>query len=64
MHSSDNENQFNCMAYSESAPLQRYGVICVSQQCVRSYLVFVATEPSLLARMANDILSTTRNTSQ
>ena len=30
-------------------------------QCVRTYLVFVATEASLLVRKANDILSTTRN---
>ena len=63
-HSSDNENQFNCMAYSESSPLLRSGAIYISRQCVRSYLVFVATGPSLLARKANDILSTTRNTSQ
>ena len=65
-HSSDDENQFNCMAYSESAPLLRSGVICVSRQRVRPYPVFVATESFLPARKANDniILSTTKNTSQ
>ena len=58
-HLSDNENQFNFMAYSEGAPLLRYGVICISRQCRRPYLVFVATEASLLVRKANDILITT-----
>ena len=61
--SSDNENQFNCMDYSENAPLLRSGVICDSRQCVRPYLV-VATKASLLVTKANNKLSTTRNTSQ
>ena len=41
-----------------------YGVICISRQHVRPYLMFVATEASLLVRKDNDILNTTRNTSQ
>ena len=59
-----NEGQKICGVFFENAPLQRYGVICVSRQRVRPYLVFVATEASLLVRKANDILNTTRNTSQ
>ena len=41
-----------------SARKDNYGVICVSRQRLRPYLLF---EASLLA---NEILSTTRNTSQ
>ena len=43
---------------------ERYGVICVSRQRARPYLVFVTTQASLLVEKANEILSTTRNTSQ
>ena len=53
-----------CAAFSENAPLQRYGVICVSQQHVRPYLMFMATKASLQVRKANNILNTARNISQ
>ena len=55
MHSSSNKNQFNFMGYSESAPLLRSGIICVSWQHVSPYPVFVVTEASLLVRKANNI---------
>ena len=47
-----------------AASFERYGVICVSRQRTRPYLVFVTTQASLLVKKANEILSTTRNTSQ
>ena len=50
--------------FSKTASLERYGIICVSRQCARPYLVFVTTQASLLVKKANEILSTTRNTSQ
>ena len=56
-----NEGQYICAVFSL---LQRCGVICISWQCLHPYLVFVATEASLLVRKANDILNTTRNISQ
>ena len=33
-----------------------YGIICISQQRVRPYLVFVTTQASLLVKKANDVL--------
>ena len=50
--------------FSKTASFERYGVICVSRQRARPYLVFVTTQASLLVKKANEILSTTRNTSQ
>ena len=43
--------------FSKTASFERYGVICVSRQRALPYLVFVT-------KKANEILSTTRNTSQ
>ena len=60
----NNEGQNICAIFSETAPLQRFGVICTSRQHVCPYLVFVATEASLVVRKINDILKTARNTSQ
>ena len=40
------------------------GVVQDVQIPVRPYLVFVTTQASLLVKKANEILSTTRNTSQ
>ena len=59
-----NKGQKSCWEFSENAPLQRYGVICVSRQRVHPCLLFVGIEASLLVVKANKILSTTRNTSQ
>ena len=50
--------------FSKTASFERYGVICVPRQRARPYLVFVTTQASLLVKKANEILSTTRNTSQ
>ena len=50
--------------FSKTASFERYGVICVSRQRARPYLVFVTTQASLLVKKANETLSTTRNTSQ
>ena len=50
--------------FSKTASFERYGVICVSRQRACPYLVFVTTQASLLVKKANEILSTTRNTSQ
>ena len=50
--------------FSKTASFERYGVICLSRQRARPYLVFVTTQASLLVKKANEILSTTRNTSQ
>ena len=44
--------------FSKTASFERYGVICVSQQRARPYLVFVTTQASLLVKKANEILST------
>ena len=48
--------------FSKTASFERYGVICVSRQRARPYLVFVTTQASSLVKKANEILSTTRNT--
>ena len=45
--------------FFKNASFTRYGVICVSRQHVRPYLVFVTTEASLLVKKANEILRTT-----
>ena len=54
----------NSIVWFNPAPMPSFGVICVSQQRIRPYLVFVASEPSILVRKANDLLRTTRKTSQ
>ena len=54
-----NEGQKICRIFSENAPLQRYGVICVSRQRVRLCLLFMTTRASLLGEKAYDISSTT-----
>ena len=46
--------------FSKTALFERYGVICVSRQHVRPYLVFVTIQASLLVKKANEILNTTR----
>ena len=51
----------NFVGVSENVSLLRYGVFCMSQQCVRPYLVFMAAVASLLVGKANEILSTTIN---
>ena len=43
------------------ASFKRYGVICISRQSVRPYLVFVNIQASLLVKKANEMLSTTTN---
>ena len=45
--------------FSKTASFERYGVICISRQPVRPYLVSVTTQASVLVK---EILSTTRNT--
>ena len=55
---------FRLCIFAKKASFKRYGVICVSQQGVRPHLVFVTIQASLLVKKANEILSTTRNTSQ
>ena len=54
-----NEGQKVCGNFSENVLILRYGIICLSQQCVCPYLVCMATVASLLVRKANEILSTT-----
>ena len=51
-----NEGQKFCGDFSENYLLLRCGVICVSQQCVWPYFMFMATVASLLVRKANEIL--------
>ena len=63
-YSTGNEGQKICGYFFENVPFLFYGIICVSWQCVRLYYVFVTTEASLLRKKANNILNTTRNTSQ
>ena len=52
-----NEGKTVCEFFSENAPLQRFGIICVSRQCVRPCLLFLMTEASLVVEKGNDILS-------
>ena len=63
-YSTGNEGQKICGNFFENAPFLFYGDICVSQQRVRLYYMFVTTEASLLRKKANDMQNTTRNTSQ
>ena len=49
----------NCGVFFENVPFLLYGVICLSRQRVRPYLVFVATVASLLVRKANNIILNT-----
>ena len=44
--------------FAKKASFKRYGVICISRQRVRSYLVFVNIQASLLVKKANEILGT------
>ena len=39
---------FKLCVFAKKALFKRYGVICVSQQCVRPYPMFVSTQASLL----------------
>ena len=41
--------------FAKKASFKRYGVICISRQRVRSYLVFVNIQASLLVKKANEI---------
>ena len=59
-----NEGQKLLAVFSKTASFEIYGVICVSRQRVRPYLLFVTPQASLLVKKANEILSTTRNTGQ
>ena len=52
-----NEGQKVCAVFSETVMLQRYGIVCISQQCVCPCLLFVTTKASLLDEKANNILS-------
>ena len=58
-----NEGQKIKRDFSENVPFLTYGVICASRQRVRPYFVFVTTEASLLVKKADEVLSTTRDTS-
>ena len=51
---------FKLCVFANKASFKRYGVICVSRQHVRPYLVFVTIQASLLVKKANEILNTTR----
>ena len=64
MYSTGNEGQKFCGDFFENVQFLFYGVICVSWQRTCLYSVFVTHEASLLRKKANDILNTTRNTSQ
>ena len=59
-----NEGQKLRAVFSKTASFERYGIICVSRQRVRPYLLLVTTQASLLVKKVNEILSTARNTSQ
>ena len=50
----------NCGYFSKNASFKRYGIICVSRQGKRPYLVFVTTQASLLVKKTNEVLSITR----
>ena len=63
-YSTGNEGQKICGDFFKNSPFLFYGVICVSQQRVRLYYVFVTTEAFSIRKKANDIQNTTRNTSQ
>ena len=52
---------FILCVFAKKASFKRYGVICISRQRMRPYLVFVIIQASLLVKKANEILSTTRN---
>ena len=52
--------RFTLWVFANNASFKRYGVICISRQRVRPYLVFVTSQASLLVKKANEILSTTR----
>ena len=44
------------MRFAKKSLFKIYGIICISQQRVRPYLVFVTTQASLLVKKANDVL--------
>ena len=51
---------FKLCVFAKKASFKRYGVVCISRQRVRPYLMFVTIQASLLVKKANEILSTAR----
>ena len=49
-----NEGQKLLAVFSKTASFEIYGVICVSRQRVRPYLLFVTPQASLLVKKANE----------